>query len=274
MANKRFAQFTAASEMKDSDILLINDGNGVKKVTVAEFRGVTGAGSRNGIYRGKYLGDSYTADQKAAIAAGTFEDLYIGDYWTIDGVNYRIAAFDYWLNTGDTDHVVTDHHVVIVPDTNLDDQKMNDSNVTTGAYVGSKMYTTYMATAKNKVKAAFGDPNILTCRDYLANATSNGRPSAGAWYDLRIDLMNEHMVYGSKFFEPTSDGTNIPCVYSTCKTILPLFLLKPDLICNRANWWLRDVVSTTLFAYVGYNGVAYFNSASYADGVRPAFAIH
>ena len=97
MPNKKFGQFAAASEMKDSDILLINDGNGVKKVTVAEFRGVTGAGSRNGIYRGKYLGDSYTADQKAAIAAGTFEDLYIGDYWTIDGVNYRIAAFDYWL---------------------------------------------------------------------------------------------------------------------------------------------------------------------------------
>ena len=30
----------------------------------------------------------------AAIEAGTFEDLFIGDYWTIGGVTYRIAAFD------------------------------------------------------------------------------------------------------------------------------------------------------------------------------------
>ena len=26
------------------------------------------------------------------------DDLFIGDYWTISGVNYRIAAFDYWLH--------------------------------------------------------------------------------------------------------------------------------------------------------------------------------
>lgn len=39
-----------------------------------------GAGLHNALYRGKYLGDSLTAAQSAAIRAGTFEDLYIGDY--------------------------------------------------------------------------------------------------------------------------------------------------------------------------------------------------
>ena len=35
------------------------------------------AGAHNAIYRGKYLGTSVTAAQYAAIAAGTFDDLYI-----------------------------------------------------------------------------------------------------------------------------------------------------------------------------------------------------
>lgn len=95
------------------------------------------AGSHNSIYRGKYLGDEVTTDQYVAIAAGTFDDMYIGDYWTINGVNWRIAHFDYWLNCGDTE--TTTHHVVVVPDTILYSAKMNETNVTTGGYTHSLM---------------------------------------------------------------------------------------------------------------------------------------
>ena len=87
-----------------------------------------------------------TTAQYAAIKAGTFDDLYIGDYWTIGGVNYRIAAFDYYLNSGDTN--CTTHHVVIVPDTCLYNAQMHNTssggyeggaaNTTTGGYVGSE----------------------------------------------------------------------------------------------------------------------------------------
>src|SRR5699024_9521029 len=77
----------------------------------AEALVYSGAGAHNSVYRGKNLGASVTAEQYAAIAAGTFDDLYIGDYWTIGGVTYRIAAFDYYLHTGDTP--CTDHHAVI-----------------------------------------------------------------------------------------------------------------------------------------------------------------
>ena len=43
------------------------------------------AGAHNAIYRGKHLGDSYTPEQQAMVEAGTFDDLFIGDYWEIDG---------------------------------------------------------------------------------------------------------------------------------------------------------------------------------------------
>ena len=230
-----------------------------------------GAGLHNGIYRGKNLGTSVTAEQYAAISAGTFEDLFIGDYWVIDGVNWCIAAFDYWLHCGDTE--CTTHHVVIVPDSNLDSQKMNDSNIVTGAYVGSKMYTEYMATAKNKCKTAFGSAHILSHRSYLKNAVTNGYESAGAWYDSEIELMTEQNVYGGIIFSNNTAGTTLAARYTIDKTQFPLFALEPSRICNRASWWLRDVASSTSFARVDSSGLAYATGASASLGVRPAFGI-
>jgi len=240
--------------------------------------GNNNAGFHNSLYRGKYLGDSVTADQYAAISAGTFDDLFIGDYWTISGVNYRIAAFDYWLNTGDGDRCQT-HHVVIVPDTCLVAScKMNNSNVTTGAYIGSDFYTgangnTGRATAQGIVNSAFGAAHILNHREYLQNAVTNGYESGQSIYDVKIELMNELMVYGSNIFHNIENGTNLPSNYTMSKSQLPLFRYRHDLIGIRAHWWLRDVVSAATFANVDSGGSAGTYGASDGCGLRPAFAI-
>lgn len=231
----------------------------------------SGAGAHNSIYRGKNLGASVTAEQYAAIAAGTFEDMYIGDYWTINDVVYRIAAFDYYLNCGDTSF--TKHHAVIVPDTCLYNARMNTTNVTTGAYKGSAMYTANLTQAKSTINSAFGSSHVLSHRIYLSNATSNGRASAGEWTDSTVDLMCEHMVYGSGIFSPVSDGSNVPNNYRVEKGQLPLFALEPSRICNRATWWLRDVITAAYFALVDTNGNAAYSAASASGGVRPAFCI-
>ena len=234
------------------------------------------AGYHNSIYRGKYLGTSVSAAQYAAISAGTFDDLFIGDYWTINGVNWRIAAFDYWYNCGDT--ACTTHHVVIVPDSNLTSGGLNSTNITTGAYVGSDFYTgnnsnTMKSTMNTAINNAFGSGHILSHREYLANATTSGYQSAGAWYGSTADLMTEQMVYGGKVFGSRSAGTNIPADYTIGHAQLPLFALDHARICNRANWWLRDVVSATTFAIVTNDGNAACNTASVGYGIRPAFGI-
>lgn len=231
----------------------------------------SGAGSHNSIYRGKNLGSSVTAEQYAAIAAGTFEDMYTGDYWTINDVVYRIAAFDYYLNCGDTSF--TKHHAVIVPDSCLYNAQMNTTNVTTGAYKGSAMYTANLTQAKSTINSAFGSSHVLSHRIYLSNAMSNGRASDGEWTDSTVDLMCEHMVYGSGIFSPVSDGSSVPNNYRVEKGQLPLFALEPSRICNRATWWLRDVITTADFAGVSGNGNADFSGASNSRGVRPAFCI-
>ena len=229
------------------------------------------AGAHNAIYRGKYLGNTYTAAQQAAVAAGTFDDLFIGDYWTIGGVNYRIAGFDYYLNNGDT--ACATHHMIVVPDTQLYTHVMNDTNVTEGGYYGSKMRTSGLNQAKTTAESAFGASHILSHREYLTNAVSNGRPSGGSWYDCTVELMSERMVYGNGIFMPVSDGTNVPSNYTVSKGQLPLFLYRHDLIGNREKWWLRDVITAAYFAFVTANGFATCGNASSALGVRPAIPV-
>lgn len=237
----------------------------------SSFKIFANAGSHNSIYRGKYLGTSVTSAQWAAISAGTFDDLFIGDYWTIGGINYRIAAFDYYLTTGDT--ATTKHHVTIVPDTNMYYHVMNDDNVTTGGYVGSKMYTTGLDQAKTTINTAFGADHILTHRQLLVNAVSNGKPSGGVWADSTVELMTEQNVYGGKVFATSSDGSSIPYLYTVDKSQFPLFTHNPYMISNRQWFWLRDIVSSAYFARVLGIGYAYYNYASLEGGVRPAFSI-
>lgn len=281
---KKVPELVAITTPANSNLIPIHDGTGLKRITYQNLAAAVNqpvrdeiapllfnnAGAHNAIYRGKSLGTSVTSAQYAEIAAGTFKDMYIGDYWTIGGVNYRIAAFDYYLNCGDTN--TTAHHVVLVPDTNLYSHVMNDTNITTGAYVGSKMYTEGLEQAKTTIKAAFSG-HVLSHRIYLSNATSNGKASAGAWVDSEVDLMCEHMVYGNGVFSPVSDGSTIPNNYRVEKSQLPLFQHEPSRICNRAPWWLRDVISASYFANVYRTGNAYYNYASTSSGVRPAFCI-
>lgn len=285
---KKFGDLDTILTAGDDSLLLIHDGTGVKTISTANFKkdlkeymeGVNtilaqltydNAGAHNSIYRGKNLGTTVTEEQWEAISSGTFTDLYIGDYWVIGGVNWRIAAFDYYLNCGDTSF--TKHHAVIVPDTCLYNAQMNTTNVTTGAYKGSAMYTANLTQAKSTINSAFGSSHVLSHRIYLSNATSNGRASAGEWTDSTVDLMCEHMVYGSGIFSPVSDGSNVPNNYRVEKGQLPLFALEPSRICNRATWWLRDVITAAHFAYVLIGGNANSNGASYSNGVRPAFCI-
>ena len=291
---KKVTELTAFTTPTDSCLIPIHDGTGLKKITFANFRAkavegteakiapllFNNAGAHNAIYRGKSLGSTVTTAQYAAIKAGTFDDLYIGDYWTIGGVNYRIAAFDYYLDSGDTS--CTTHHVVIVPDTCLYNAQMHNTssggyeggaaNTTTGGYVGSDMYKSNLEQAKTTIKSAFSG-HVLKHRIYLTNAVANGRASGGAWCDSEVDLMCEQMVYCSGIFSPVSDGSNVPANYRVEKSQLPLFQHEPSRICNRSTWWLRDVITASDFAFVLSYGDAYYSDASYSVGVRPAFCI-
>ena len=278
---KKFADLEAILSVTGTEQMLIHDGNGVKVITVENLhkglqddidsvRNVLadGAAAHNCIYCGKNLGTSVTAEQYAAISSGKFTDLYIGDYWVINGVTYRIAAFDYYYNGGDTNF--TKHHVVIVPDTSLYKAQMNTSNVTTGGYTGSAMYKSNLAQAKTTIKAAFGSAHVLTKRELLVNAVNGNTPSGWAWFDSDVELMNEVQVYGSVAWGAhDGNGYNV----ASGDGQFPLFMFDRTKLHNREDYWLRDVASATHFSYVNRLGVASYPGASSSFGVRPAFCI-
>ena len=232
---------------------------------------INNAGAHNATYRGKNLGTSVTAAQWYEIRNGTFADLYIGDYWIINGITWRIAAFDYYYNTGDIS--CTTHHVVIVPDAYLYIAGMNETDTTAGGYVGSKMYTEGLTQAKTIISNAFGTDHILSHRQYLSNAVTNGKPSGGAWYNSTVELMTEQNVYGGRIFGVSNDGSTIPNLLTIDKSQFPLFVHDPSMISNRQWFWLRDVVSAARFAGASGSGVADYGPPTSSGGVRPAFAI-
>ena len=183
LAKMDISQLTQVNTVSASDRILLASGGSNKGITVNDaFWGILDAvisvEQRRNIFRGKNLGTAFTAAQKAEIKAGTFKGFFIGDYWSIGDRIWRIVDINYWLNSGDAS--CTTPHLVIMPDQSLYSAKMNETNITTGGYVGSQMYTANLANAKTLVNSAFGSANILNHREYLTNAVTNGYPSAGA----------------------------------------------------------------------------------------------
>lgn len=286
---KRFSDLTNITTAPNGALLLLHDGNGVKTISaenlkkelqalidantskLADVAG-QGAGAHNAIYRGKNLGTSVTASQYSAISSGTFDDLYIGDYWTINGINYAIAAFDYYYRTGDGSHDCTTHHAVMIPLTSMYTANMNDTDTTAGGYVNSKMYTTNLNQAKTTINTAFSG-HVMTKREFLVNATTDGYSSGMSWYDSTVDLMTESNVYGTIAHANLINGTNFTWHHTLNNSQYPIFRYRPDYIHNRQTYWLRDVSTAPGFCSVYGDGYSSCHRASYVFGVRPAFCI-
>lgn len=275
----KIAEYPQVTKLVADDIVLIDGTDGTRTIPAANLpyaaMHLCGPQMHRMVFRGKQIGTSLTAEQRTAIQSGTFEDLWLGDYWLINGVNWRIADFNYWYNRGD--QALTSNHVVVVPDTNLGTAKMNSTSTTTGGYTGSEMYTTNLEPARTTVNNAFGE-NVLTHREYLINGVTSGVPTAGAWTDSKVDLMNEPMVYGAYVNTPASNGTVTAKRYTNSATQLALFQLCPQFInapipTQRVGYWLRDVVSAERFSRVTDYGPVLDTAASLEYGIRPAFAV-
>ena len=226
------------------------------------------AGFHNAIFRGKRLGSSLTDAQSAAIRAGTFEDLFVGDYWTINGVNWRIADFDPYYRCGD--NVALGHHIAVVPDANLYSTQWNETNDTSTGYVGSAIRANIKASsdtaagAEEKVIAAFGSAHVLSYRAMYPTTYASGAATSWAWTGARVELMNEAEVCGcSVWVSAPGFETGIN------KRQLSLFRLSPQFINIRVARWLRGVRSALNACNVSASGFAGNNSASISSGVRP-----
>ena len=244
-----------------------------------------GAEAHNAMWGGRDITAAFDAGTVSAnIANGTFRDIFPGDYITkkvtISGttytVNWVVADCDYWINKGDQNNGMETHHVVIVPQTPIFDARMNATNTTEGGYAGSEMYKNVIPACATGIVSAFGASHILTFRDCATNNMNASATSPGlsgwwtgvaqgvAWADMRCNLMSEGMVYGNSIWSSSGDDNCIGLRQMSA------FRLSERLInYNRQWWWLRNVVSSAYFAFVGGNGSASTYYASDVNGVRP-----
>lgn len=238
----------------------------------------TGPGFHNSFFRGKSLGSSITTAQNNAIKNRTYDDMFIGDYWTINSHVWRIGALDYYYNVGDT--AFSKGNIIVVPDSILYRHQMaytesggyeaGSANTTNGGYSNSYGFTTGLNQARTIAANDFG-AHVAAHRIICTSATSGGKPSSWAWRDSDgVELMNEIQVYGTKVWGAgDQNGYDV----GSQKTQLPLFRISPTHINIRTDYWLQDVQSAPYFALVHYDGRANGTSASYSSGVRPAVTI-
>ena len=224
----------------------------------------------NSYPRCKYLGTTITDAQNTAIKNRTYDDLFIGDYWTINGVNWRIVAIDYYYNVGDTNF--DKGNIIVMPDTVLYDAQMNTTDTTAGAYHGSLMRTQNLNSARTIAQNAFGS-HLANHRIVLANAVDSSGPSGWAWHDSDgVELPNEVQIYGTRIWGSALKGFDVV----TQKQQFPLMSLAPQFVNIRQSYWLQDVSSSSVssyFARVSSVGGAGGGNASFSLGVRPSVTL-
>ena len=271
----------------NNDFLMTFNGGSESKTRLRDaFYGLVpdGMQTHNNIFRGQNLG-ALNATHIANIKNGTFHDMFIGDYFQINGSNYVIAGINYKHLHGD--NASLGNHLLLMPDrvSKLEDGTamrpdskttlyMNDTDTTTGGLANTKLYKTYMPSMQNKLETDFGS-HLLTFREVVStHVDADGAPDQAEWRDAKLAIPNEVMIYGTALNGNNKNGSwyNV----GDDDTQLPLFRLDPDELTNHrdALYWLRDIHSASVLAYAsGYGDASWANASSAWIGVRAFFLI-
>jgi len=212
---------------------------------------------RKDLFRGNNLGSGITTAQANAIQSGTFNDLYLGDYWVINNVYYRIADFNYWR------YGLGTNHLVIVPDRPLLDLPMDTNNTVSIPYYDTTVREYLNTALLTDLQAAFGNriPNYYETLFSMEGSRYNEVNEVVA----NVELMNESMVYGQGIMRTNNEPT-----YSINQ--FSLFRVRPEYI-DTSIFWLRDQ-SNDRYCAVYYGMAAAFSAGdSTPIGIRPCFPL-
>ena len=171
---------------------------------------------KNSAFRGKDITSYLTkSDFWKSIDNGTFDDIYIGDYFIKGGITYRVAGLDYNLNAAQ-DYMDGTHNVLIVPDTCMTLSAMHSTSGT--AYMYTDLYTKVLPKLEKTVTDAFGSNHVLSYEDVLGAGVNSTAPnkcggsttlglgatSSYSWSEysqagnkIKLNLMTELQVFGS-----------------------------------------------------------------------------
>ena len=288
MADVRIQDFGENSkpDVNNDFVMTFNDNSESKTRLRDAFYSMVpdGAQTHNNVFRGSNLG-ALNATHIANIQNGSFKDMFIGDYFSVNDSNYVIAGINTKHLHGD--NAPLGNHLLLMPDrfskledgtvlrgNGKDTNYMNDTDTTAGGFANTKLYKTIMPSIQKKLEADFGS-HLLNFREVVStHVDDSGAPDQAEWRDAKLGIPNEVMIYGTTLNGNNKNGSRYNI--GDDGTQLPLFRLNPDEITNHKDWsfWLRDIRSASEFADANSKGGAAWYGASYTwVGVRAFFLI-
>lgn len=294
MAGKKITELVQTNTVDDSDLFIVETANGTCSVPYSEikrlfqnmlevnagetqsFPFVDCAASHNGIFRGKDLTNIYTIDEICErISNGTFEDLYIGDYFDVtisttytanEVVRCVLAGFDTVpfygdLNLGNNVYInINKHHASIVTKNAFTETHSlydTESDPITRGFDGSNLRSvldTYGRALDTKLNNHI-IPHMRRVSNHIDSAgVLKGVSYLGASSRYIISLLSEHQMFGNSFYSNLEE-------HDGCSVFLPLFALNPSAInCKRGG--VNDIIKNS---FGGFDAKPYW-LINYADG--------
>ena len=162
----------------------------------------------NSIVRGKNLGTAPTAAQMAAIRAGTFDDMWSGDYWQNGNNVFKIAEFNYyfssgstWANESNNNPLRGTPHVTLISAGRLYDgnseQLANWGSIPEGGYIATPHNEVIQTTGLKIVQDIFGDENILEHPRITSQAISNHTVTSTIKEMVKLDAIHACQFFGN-----------------------------------------------------------------------------
>ena len=226
------------------------------------------AQTHNATYRGQDLG-SFDETFAGDIENGTFNNMWVGDYFVVNNHTYKIAGFNY--KCGHEENTGLTNHLIMITDV-LSNQAMNSLNTTGGGFAKTNLFTNYFPQIESQLQTDFGN-HLLTFKSYLSTSVdSSGAPNNGQWYSLKACMCNSDMWWGSPS-EYSNNANGVKFNIGDEDTQLPIMNLHTDeQKSGGQSVWLRDVYNSECFVYSG-DGYDSWSGASTSFGVQAFFLI-
>ena len=263
--NLKIANVESRVGVNESKLVNINSAlNNASTLFQIASRG--NAGLHNSLFRGGSLGNNVNP-YLTSIRNGTFDNMFLGDYFSINGVTWRIVAFDYFYGIGYPKYLR--HHVIVLPDQPLYTSRYNDTNNIPTAFTSFEIGRTGLNRAISTAQGAFGTGNVLQPLTKFPTSYNNLSQITGSdWLAHTAGLMTEDMIFGRQAISRHDFQRGDLAIGR-----FPIFELAKNYIACESNYWTRDIATTNSSIYVGTDASEYTAAYTSEQGVRPYFAI-
>lgn len=273
----KIKDYPLAGPVDKADVLLVDGNRGTRTMDVETspyklFNHIPEM--HNQIWRGKNLGTSYTNDQKSAIQSGTFDNIWVGDYWIIGGNTYRVMHVNYPFSAAENDDsgLNTSPNIVVQADDNLKTDKFFDttSEMSSTGILGAYGMNAGLTSVRSTVQSSFGVGNIVPKPYVVMSGEGTTGTQTASWSSYSVVHPSLGMILG--FAHPHERGVASP------QTQLAAWRLAPNkLVKFNQHFWLQTAAKPGAgsfpLRFKSSGATSDYATPSVTAGYRPIFVL-